>query len=518
VVTPRAAAAAAPPTLATTLDSAGDAAVAAAGMAVDGARAVDDRATEAAFGAAATPLARLAGTRTATAPAREAATAALDGVVDDADASAAALVRAADRVGNVTATAAADDPALKRAAAAAARAFVNGPIAAQLVNATAGTPAARTAASVADAAAGAAAGAADAATDAAVRAAVTVGSAVATRGGTEAAVNATAPPPSPPCGTPATHITLTLAGPADATSCTVAASAVGVGALPGSGAPCDAPLFGRACAAFAGALTLSFANGTTAADPALAAALSAVGLNDIASVGSLEVAVEGGGSALASLDALPRLKRVGGATAPGALFDDAGLYVHASPPPAFTSLGAVRHVARVGGPLRLQGTGVTDLSSLAAVTAVDGGVALVDNPSLVAGVGPLKLTSIGAASNETNVGGGLVIERNARLAGVAFPSLAAVGGQLVVRDNPALAAILLPKLTSVNEKLNATRYGPRSVVIAGNRALGDVAGLLPLARCAAPRAGGDDVLVQLYPAPPPGVPRSAGWYVCTFTR
>ena len=86
----------------------------------------------------------------------------------------------------------------------------------------------------------------------------------------------------------------------------------------------------------------------------------------------------------------------------------------------------------------------------------------------------------------------------------------------MIRDNPALAALLLPQLTAVNGALNSTRYGPHAVVVAGNRALGDVAGLLPLANCGAPR--GDPILVQLYPGPPPGVPRSSGWYVCTFTR
>ena len=144
-------------------------------------------------------------------------------------------------------------------------------------------------------------------------------------------------------------------------------------------------------------------------------------------------------------------------------------------------------------------------------------MALVDNPSLVAGVGPLKLATIGIApSPDPNTGAALVVERNARLTALALPSLTSIGGQLVIRDNPSLAAVLLPKLAAVNGVANSTRYGPASVVIAGNRALADVASLLPLAHCASPSPA--PVLVQLHPAPPPGVPRSAGWYVCTFTR
>jgi len=491
------------PSLAHAIDAAADAAVAAGGIAVDARRAVDDRATEAAYAAAAAPLARLSGARTATAPAREA-------LQDEAVAAGEALVRAANRVGGVAAAAAEDDPALKRVAARATREAVAtaaaSPTAAALVNATANSPIVRLAASTTDAAAGAAAGAA-------ARAVAGAAAAVAAPLAPLAPLNATGTPSGPPCGTPAVHITVSLGANA---SCRVDATANGA-PLPGSGAPCDALLFGRACPSLVGGLTVSVSEaGDVAAAPA---ALSSLGLDAVSTAGSLEVALPGG-AAPSSWDAMPRLTHITGgpSIAPGALFDDAGLFFVAAPPPGAATAAApgLARVTAVGGPVRVQGSGWTDLSSLASLNETTGGLAIVDNPRLAAAAGAPRLAAVGAGSGpDANAGHALVVERNPKLVALALPALSSVGGQVVVRGNPALAALALPALASVNA-VNSTRYGPASVVIADNPLLADVAGLLPLARCAAPRA--DPVLIQLHPAPPPGVPRSSPWYVCTFTR
>lgn len=132
--------------------------------------------------------------------------------------------------------------------------------------------------------------------------------------------------------------------------------------------------------------------------------------------------------------------------------------------PALVDLEGLRRVLHLENRLYLHAIGASDLNAFSGLTAVGGGVEILNcaslqdihglqNISLISG--QLKISgnpmvgSIDGFSNLEHIGGDLEISSNDTLTVVAFVGLAAVGGTLRILDNASLPGFSAPELATI---------------------------------------------------------------------
>jgi hypothetical protein len=171
--------------------------------------------------------------------------------------------------------------------------------------------------------------------------------------------------------------------------------------------------------------------------------------------------------------------------------------------PALTHLDGFDSLALVGADLIVELTGLEDVAGFAALTEVEGALAVQTNRSL---------TDLGGFGALTHVGGFFRVTNNAALVdGAGFTSLASVGGTLYVSDNPALRSLgSFTSLSQIADNLDlrnnddlpdldafgALRTVGEDITIEGHAELVSIAGLHGLTTL------GDDMFVDRNPCLP----------------